>query len=42
MNPWALVVMGAALVLIILSVKGTQDNAIAAILGRQYGNSAIK
>ena len=42
MNPGALVILFIALVLIVVAWKGTQDNVIAAVIGRQYGNSTIR
>jgi hypothetical protein len=42
MNPFALIGILISLGLIIIAVKGTQDNVIAALKGKQYGNSVIK
>ncbi len=41
MNPWALVIVALAVLAILVAYKGTQDNVIAAILGRPYGNSNL-
>jgi hypothetical protein len=41
MNPWAVLILGLAFALLIVSVKGTQDNFIAAVKGKQYGNSTL-
>ena len=41
MNPWALVLVVISIFVFILIYKGTQDNVIAAILGRPFGNSSI-
>jgi hypothetical protein len=41
MNPWAVIILLLAAGLLIVSVKGTQDNLIAALKGKSYGNSTI-
>lgn len=41
MNPWALLLVLLAIAFFIIAYKGTQDNVIAAILGRPYGNSTV-
>lgn len=42
MNPWAAFVIVIALAIIIVGVKGKEDNLIAAIIGKQYGSSTLK
>lgn len=34
MNPWALVLMGLGIMLIIIGIKGSQHNFLAAITGK--------
>lgn len=41
MNPWAVLLLAIALLLVIVGVKGTQDNVVSAVLGRRYGNSQL-
>lgn len=42
MNPWAALLIVIAIAMFVVAYKGTQDNVIAAILGRPYGNSTVK
>jgi hypothetical protein len=42
MNPWALLLLLVAVVLVIVAWRGSQDNVVAAIIGRQYGNSTVR
>ena len=41
MNPFALLIVVVALLLFVVAFKGTQDNVISALLGRQYGNAQL-
>jgi hypothetical protein len=40
-NPWAGLIVAISIVLFIIAYKNTQDNLIAATLGRSYGNSTL-
>lgn len=40
-NPWAFLLVILAIVFFIVSYKGTQDNVIAAVTGKRYGNSVL-
>jgi hypothetical protein len=42
MNPWALILLLLAIAFFIVAYKGTQDNVIAAVKGKPYGNSNIE
>lgn len=42
MDPWAVFILLVALALIVIAVKGKQDNAIAAITGKPYRNSTLR
>ena len=42
MNPWAVVLALVALVIGIAAAKGKQDDLVAAIIGKQYGDSTLK
>lgn len=41
LNPWAALVILAAILCIIIAWKGTQDNVLSAVLGRSYGNNTL-
>ena len=41
MNPYALIVLIAGILLIVMGWKGSQDNVVAAVLGHPYGNSTL-
>lgn len=41
MNPFALIVIAIAIGLLVVGVKGTQDNFISAIKGKPYGNTVL-
>lgn len=41
MNPFAALILLVAIALFIVAAKGTQDNVIAAIKGKPYGNSTL-
>ena len=40
MNPWALVIIGIGIMLVIVGVKGTQHNLVPAITGKKSGNTS--
>lgn len=39
---WALILILMAIGAIVVAMKGTQDNVIAAAIGKPYGNSILK
>ena len=41
MNPWAAVILLIAFACIVIGVKGTEDNLVAAITGKRYNNSTL-
>lgn len=41
MNPWAIILILLAIVMLLVAWKGTQDNVVAMFLGHKYGNSTI-
>ncbi len=41
-NPWSAVILFVGICLVIIGVKGSQDNFIAAITGRPYKDSKFK
>ena len=42
MNPWSFVIFLIGLACLIVAYKGTEDNVIAAVKGKRYGNSTLK
>lgn len=36
MNPWGLVVIGLGILLVIMGVKGSYENVVAALTGRKH------
>lgn len=41
MNPWAFLVVVIAVALVVIGVKGSQDNFLSAVLGRPYGQTTL-